>query len=355
MRRKAPRDRVIWPVPAWPARDREAWVRGCSNDDPFADDCPGATLRPATLVIYEKAIGGWLSFLALKGWLDESQEPIARVTRPRLRAYFRMLKASGNADFTIIAKFSGLARALSILCPDADTSWIRRPDGVSIYALLPKKRRPMQAPDSAVLFNAGLEVMRRASEQTPPRYQPMRYRDGLLLAMFAARARRLGSMTCPRIGQEIKRVGDVYRIELSEEQIKTGKQDHFDLPAILTPFIHTYLARSRPAMLRDQATTAFWINQYGQPLRDTAIYQQFRRLTKQLFRTGFGPHRCRHALATTCILRAPDDPGLPSGVLGISGAVVERHCRLAGQSASIANLAALNRSKRRASKRNPRN
>ena len=226
------RERLIWPFQAWPSMDRDAWMRGCSKDDPYADHCPGANLRPASLARYRKAYGRWLSFLHARGLRDEQQSPIERVTRRRLRAYFRALRAVGNADFTIISQFAGLASAIRIICPDADTSWIRRPDGVSIYALLPKRRRPKTAPDSAVTFTSGLQIMDQVRDQARARYQPVRYRDGLMLAMFAGRGRRLGSMECLRLGHEIKREGEVYRVALGEAQTKTGVRDHFNLPEV---------------------------------------------------------------------------------------------------------------------------
>jgi hypothetical protein len=341
---KLARERLIWPFQAWPSMDRDAWMRGCSKDDPYADHCRGAGLRPASLARYRKAYGRWLSFLHAMGWLDEQQLPLERVTRRRLRGYFRKLKAAGNADFTIISQFAGLACAIGIICPHADTAWIRRPDGVSIYALLPKKRRPKVAPDSAVMFTSGLQIMDQFRDRTSEQYQPVRYRDGLMLAMFAGRGRRLGSMECLRLGYEIRREGVVYRVVLSEPQTKTGVRDHFNLPEALTPYIDHYIAAILPALLQGQSTAAFWVNQHGRPLGQTAIYKQFHRLTKALFGYGFGPHRCRHALVTTNVLRAPEDPELALEVLGISGQVMERHYRMAGQSVAIANLAALNRS-----------
>lgn len=337
------RGRLSWPLQAWPSMDRDAWTRGCSTADLYADFCPAANLRPASLERYRKAYGRWLSFLHSKGWLDEEQNPLQRVTRPRLRAFFRALRAAGNADYTIIGQFAGLACALGIICPGADTSWIRRPDGVTIYANLAKRRRFKAVPDAAVLFTSGLKIMEDVRDRTEERYQPVRYRDGLMLAMFAGRGRRLGSMTCLRLGHEIKREERVYRIELAEPQTKTRKRDHFDLPEALTPYIDHYVFAVRLNLQCGQPIDAFWVNQHGQQLGEKAIYKQFYRLTKALFGYGFGPHRCRHALITTNLLRAAEHPELAAEILGISAQVMEQHYRLAGQSVAFTNLAALNR------------
>lgn len=41
--------------------------------------------------------------------------------------------------------------ALAVIVPGADTGWIRRPDGVSVHALLPRTARPLVVPDGQVI------------------------------------------------------------------------------------------------------------------------------------------------------------------------------------------------------------
>lgn len=65
-----------------------------------------------------------MGFLTDRGWLEPAQPPLARVARPRLRAYFRALRAAGNADWTIIGRFGELVMALKILAPGEDVSWV---------------------------------------------------------------------------------------------------------------------------------------------------------------------------------------------------------------------------------------
>jgi hypothetical protein len=48
---------------------------------------------------------------------------------------------------------------MRILAPDADVGWLRRPDGITIYALLPKRKRTIIVPDTRVLFRWGLKMM----------------------------------------------------------------------------------------------------------------------------------------------------------------------------------------------------
>jgi hypothetical protein len=226
--------------------DRTTWIRHCTPGDPFDDPRYGATLRAPTLRFISGGYGCWLGFLAARGWLDPLQPPLQRVTRGRLRAYFRALRAAGCADYTIIARFNGLATALKILTPGQDVSWIRRPDGVTIAALLPKTKRSLMVPDSGVLFQWAVDMM-----DTAP--SPREYRDGLLLALLAARGRRLRSMALLRPGQELIWRGERYRIELTPEQVKTNKPDRFNLPAQLHDTAHQAF---EPATLRGELRTA---------------------------------------------------------------------------------------------------
>ena len=136
----------------WPPADQALWTTNCLPGDPFDDPSYGASLRPDSLLKVRKGYGRWLSFLASRGWLDESVVPLVRVSRGRLRAYFQDLRAAGNADYTIIGRFAELTMAMKILAPGEDVSWIRRPTGRTIYASLLKQKRQLIVPDGRVLF-----------------------------------------------------------------------------------------------------------------------------------------------------------------------------------------------------------
>ena len=49
------------------------------------------------------------------------------------------------------------------------------------------------------------------------------------------------------------------------------------------------------------------------------------RLSKARFDVTFGPHRFRHAIATTAPLCGPENPALTASLLGISKHVVGTH------------------------------
>lgn len=321
----AKRGTAYWPIGQWPEMDRTTWVKHCTAGDPFDDPCYGPALRAPTRLFISTCYGAWLCFLASRGWLDPFQPPLQRVTRGRLRAYLQDLRAAGYAHSTIIARFSGLTYALKILAPGEDVSWIQRSEGITIYTLLGKKQRTLMVPDSGVLYRWAIDMMEAASS-------PQDHQNGLLLAVFASRGRRLRSMALLRVGQELILRDERYRIELTAEQVKTGKPDRFNLPTELTPYIQHHLTVVRPALLGGRLHEALWINHRGEPWTAEGIKQRVRLLSGQRFGQSFGPHRFRHAIATTATLRDPENPGLAVGLLGISGQVLEDHYNRAGQS-----------------------
>ena len=160
---------------------------------------------------------------------------------------------------------------------------------------------------------------------------PVAFRNGLLLSLLAARGRHLRSMTLIRVGEELVLRSERYRIELKPWQVKTNKRGHFDLPELLAPYVQHYLAVTRPALLQGQSHDAVWITHYGKPWTAAGIQSRLLKLTRKRFGQGFGPHRFRHALATTATLRLPSHPGLAAGMMGISAQVVNEHYDRASQ------------------------
>ena len=143
-------------------------------------------------------------------------------------------------------------------------------------------------------------------------------------------------MTLLRVDQELIFHNGRYRIELAPDKVKTGKPDHFNLPEVLTPYIQHYRTAVRSTLLGNRLHDALWINRRGEPMTAQDIKNRVRTLTRKRFGTSFGPHRFRHAIATTATLRDPANPGLAAGLLGISGQVLEEHYNRAGQSQAAA-------------------
>ncbi|APT60379.1 hypothetical protein RGI145_23840 (plasmid) [Roseomonas gilardii] len=344
-----PRPRLCWPLSWWPEADRLAWLLHCTPGDPFHDDRPGARHRTATLIALVKAYGRWLAFLASRGWLDPDEPPLARVTRARLRAFFHELRRVGNADHTVIGRFSHLAMALAVIVPGAEVSWIRRPDGVSVHSLLPKNTRTLVVPDGQVILDWGVTMMRQARarlERGGDRNALTAYRDGLLIVLLALCGRRLRSVSLLRPGHELRQVGECFRVEFTPAQTKTKRRDRFGLHEGFTPWMRHYLEVIRPALLVGQRQEALWIGRLGEPLSAQGIQTRIQRLSRQRFGISFGPHRIRHSIVTTAALRLGATPSFGAAVVGNTPAVAEGYNH-AGQCRAAALYAQVIRERRR--------
>lgn len=318
----------------WPAMDRRLWEAGCASDE-LLEVGHGAKLCADSRQKTIKGYGAWLSFLQAQGWLDRERHPADRITRDRLLAYFEALRGRHNRSYSILGRFAELRMAMKVMAPDHDTRFILKPNGVTIRRMLAPHCRPMVVPDAGVLFQWGISIMDNAKLEAPRRHGLVAYRDGLLIAMLASRGRRLRSMALLRLGQEFIRYGERYRVELQPEQVKTQKYDTFDLPDRLTPYIQKYLDTVRPALLRDNVHCALWVGIDGRPLLAKGIQGMICVRSRTRFGVTFGPHRFRHAIATTAPLRDPTRPGLAAPLLGISNGVIQTHYNRANQVAAV--------------------
>lgn len=237
-----------------------------------------------------------------------------------------------------MGRFIELRMAMKVMAPDQDTSFILRPNGLTIRAMLSPSSRPMIVPDAAILFKWGINLMKRAKLDAPHREGLVAYRDGLLITILASRGRRLRSMSLLRIGHEFIQRNGTYRVELEPHQVKNNKHDMFNLPDKLTPYIDQYLEVIRPALLRGRQSDALWIGKNGENLQAKGIQEMVCKRSKVRFGVAFGPHRFRHAIATTAILRDPTAPNLGAAVLGNSAGVNEAHYIRADQVLAIQQL-----------------
>ena len=309
----------------WPALDRQTWTASTTPADAFDDPRPADHLQPASVLNYQQGYGRWLTFLADCGELDPNAVPIARVTRRLLWAYLLELRQRGNAPATIIGRFGALHMALRILAPDTDMAWIKRPRGRSVHTLLSKHRRRLLVPDSGVLAQWAYDVMATARQDIGASSNQVAFRNGLLLGLLAARARRIRAMAGLRVGQELVFCNGGFEIDLTEDLVKTKREDWFPLPGYLTSPMQLYLDVVRPRLLGGQQNDRLWISIKGTPLRQGSLQNMVLEYTKERFGTAFGPHRFRHAVATTSALRASDQPHLAAGVLNITSKVANRH------------------------------
>jgi site-specific recombinase XerD len=156
------------------------------------------------------------------------------------------------------------------------------------------------------MFRAGIRLMDRSGDAGRSIWRATRYRDGLMLALQAARAFRTKNLTGMTAGGTLVRVGDGYMIVFPAEVMKARRSSfEVPVPARLTPYVDRYLTEIRPMLLQGKTSDALWITQYGEPMVPKAIYDRLVKVTLRLFGRAMSPHMFRHALATSIAIEDP--------------------------------------------------
>ena len=178
---------------------------------------------------------------------------------------------------------SGLRCALRILAPEADTRWVTRPDGQSVLARIPRAPKPVPVPQVAELYRWGLALMVDSATLADPQDQRLAYRDGLLIALCAARPVRRRTMAGLQLGEQLARVGDQWRLALEPADMKNRRVLGAPFPAGLNARMDHYLSEVRPRLLGQRASTAVWLEADGAPMSRQAI-------TRMVYRRSQGIH-----------------------------------------------------------------
>lgn len=323
-----PRRRIL-PLARWPARHREAWERALADRrGRFSKRGPAAHLAERSLRTYREAYGRWLGFLDRHGRPGPDSAPGECVTPELAEAYFAEMLDLGNADHTIVGQIRSLEGALRVLEPGADFRWLVRPGGVPLRARLPMRARSFAVHHGALLYRWGIGIMEDAVRRACPRDRRVRLRDGLLIALFAARGMRLRSMHALRLGEQVRFDGERWRIALEGgRDLKAHRSIEYRVPRSLSPWIDRYVETERAELLGGRRTDAFWVKYGGGELSYRGLWERIRRRSAERFgKEGeFGPHRFRHAIGTTAPSVDPAAPGVASALLGVGAAVHREH------------------------------
>ena len=200
-------DRRCLRVDQWPEADRAALQRAFRKGSILDDHGPGANWSEPTRKSREKIYGRWINFLARSGELDPASHPAERVTRDRVAGFVELLQ-SQVAPFTVWSYLDRLYAALRVMAPDTDWGWFRK-----VVNRLYRQKGPARSltnrlvPPSRIVA-AGLKMMREAEAASGirPIWHATRYRDGLMLALLAARPLRLKNISDIAIGRHLVRV-----------------------------------------------------------------------------------------------------------------------------------------------------
>jgi len=307
------------------------WDAGVRPTTILEGNGAAAQWRARTIEAYEFAYGRWLGWLEETGQLDPASGRGARADRDRLRAYIRKLQAT-NKPATVFGRVVGLERALSVIDPEFDRSFLR----VALNKL-PRGRDPARKrallQESAALVDLGVTLMTRADEArgiVDVRRNASHFRDAFQVALLALRPLRIKNFAEMALGSNLIQRGPVWWFIYSPEETKNGRFLEVQFPEALLPWLAKYLHHYRPLLAGNRYRgDRVWVSMHYRAQWRGTIYQKIMWLTEKAFGRGLSPHLFRDCLATSLAINDPGIVNIAHVMLGNSLATTERFYNLA--------------------------
>ena len=154
--------------------------------------------------------------------------------------------------------------------------------------------------------------MQRAPAQSTDRLRSMQFRDGLIIALLAARPLRLKNLTSLALERSLVSRAEGWWIIIPPEETKTHESIEVPWPEALNTALATYLDTYRPILCRLQnrwtrpAGSALWVSTHGSPMCQRASMMPSSGRTETAFGRPINPHLFRDCVATSIAI---DDPG----------------------------------------------
>jgi integrase len=317
---------VIVNIANWPAADRTAWQRAIERAGLFDDVGPASHWSAGSRKSVSYGYGRWIGFLRDAAPQSLMLAPHVRVTPDRVLPYIGLLQGE-VASGAVFDYVKHLYDAIRVMAPDDDWSWLKR----AVWRLERQiVRRPKQhrVVLSHRLVALGLDLMDVADPvaERHPLQEPIRYRDGLIIALLALRPLRRRNIAMIRIGKHLQRVGFDYVLVFEPHETKTRRALEYRVPGRLTPYLVRYLAEVRPRFPGADRHDGLWASAKGCPMTDVAIAERVGLMTEERFGHAINLHLFRDCAATTMADRAPEKILEVGGLLGDSDPrTVERH------------------------------
>jgi len=319
------------PIELWPVSDHDIWDAAMVGGDVLEPGGEGADWTPHSRRKIAKGYGRWLTWLDAQRLLDPDLGPATRISPERVLRYVADLRLV-NAPYTVLARVQELYQAIGAMAPEQDWAWLRRIENqVRHTAVSVRNKRSRVIPVEA-LAAFGIELMTHADdpENDRPLKRARQFRDGLMIALLAARPLRRRNFTGIEIGRNIVRRADAYYLQFDSAETKTGEPVYAPIPQVLVPYLERYLSEYRPQLLRRDGRwkrkttsaghpdTALWISAHGSAMTEMAVYDTIRRLTAARFGHSINPHLFRDSAATSIAIEDPEHVHIVRSILGHS-------------------------------------
>jgi len=323
------------PANQWPKRDQQLWAAVTTKPSGhFQSASVAAGWSPRRCRIVEQAFGQWLAWLAANNLLDPDAPPEDRVSPARIARFVTEL-VDRVAPVSVAMMVGALHRMLAVLSPETDWTWL----GHLVQDLKgwakPSRDKRLAVVPAKDLFDLGIELMVMAEQLSSIIFAATQYRDGLMIAMLAARPLRIRNFSVIELGRHLVHDTGGYWLRFQPDETKTGVEIDVPVPPELSVWIDGYLNNHWPVLVANSKkkhpkSRAMWMSLRGTPMGEAAVRLQIKTRTKAAFGHAVWPHLFRDCAATSMAVEDPDNVRLAAGLLGHNTfATTEKHYILA--------------------------
>jgi integrase len=174
--------------------------------------------------------------------------------------------------------------------------------------------RPKPAKDhlvtSETLYKLGIRLMddALACGKPPTSWRVQTgFRDGLIIALLAMILLRRRTLSALRIGKQLKKIGDLWFLDIPPEDVKTRRPLEFPISPQLSQRIDTYVNEIRPFIAGAKTHDYLWASARGRPMKGGVIYSAVRRRSRKVFGFPVNLHRFRAAAGTFWSVQDPEN------------------------------------------------
>ena len=303
----------------WPADDRALWDVAVHPGGLFDEGGNAAHWSARSQATISWEYGRWLRFMELAGMLVAS--PSDRVTRSSVNVYIDSLR-DDVCSTTVWNYVKHLYDAIRVMAPEVSWGWLREIVTRLEINMTPGTHKAARIRDSEVLLSLGIELMDAAKTATmnadewTRRCAAIDYRDGLMIALLAARPIRRRNLATISIGRQLVRLGSRWSLVFDAAETKNHRSLEFPVPETLVPYIDEYIARVRGAIPGAGRHDGLWASREGAPLTGQRVYDRVVLRTREAFGTPIPPHLFRDCAASSLARRDPAHVGAAAQLLG---------------------------------------
>ena len=155
-----------------------------------------------------------------------------------------------------------------------------------------------------------------AASSLDPKLRAIQFRDGLMLALQAARALRRKNFAQIEIGWHLVRNAGGYVLRFEAAEMKNCRVFEIPVPDELTGDFDRYIEHHRPVLAGGRDSTALWLARDGNPMTINSVGARFEKITARHLGKPMGLHLARHGLATGLAIEDPDNVRMGASMLG---------------------------------------